>query len=123
VLWLGVVLGLLAPVLYVVQLNVGRLSKPWYLPILGTVAAGLALYAVWQRRGVARILAAGFLILLAAGEWAMFSAAKLPVYDGPVAVGQPFPAFATTLADGSPFTAADLAGPRATAMVFFRGRW
>lgn len=122
-LWLGLVLGLLAPILYALQISMGHLTKPWYLPILGTAAAALALGAIWRRWGVGRLLVGTMLVLLAAGEWSLFSTTKLPAYAGPVAVGQPFPAFATALADGSLFTEANLAGPRSTALVFFRGRW
>jgi hypothetical protein len=122
-LWLAVLLGLLAPVAYFVQLNMERLSKPWYLPILGTAAAALALCAFWQRWGVVRFLVGGALVLLAAFEWSLFAVTKLPEYKGPAAVGQPLPAFATNLADGSAFTEANLRGPQTTAMVFFRGKW
>ncbi len=47
----------------------------------------------------------------------------LPPYAGPLAVGQPFPPFVTTLVDGSPLTQESLRDGRATVMVFFRGKW
>ena len=122
-LWLGLALGLLAPLLYVGQLRLEWLAAPWYMPILGTVAAALGAYALLHRRGIVRFLVALGLVLLAGLEWSVFWTTKLPPYSGPVAVGQPFPSFTTTLADGTQFTQADLAGPQATAMVFFRGRW
>jgi peroxiredoxin len=46
----------------------------------------------------------------------------LPPYTGPVKAGQPFPEFATTLADGSSFTQNDLKGEQNTALFFFNGR-
>jgi hypothetical protein len=48
---------------------------------------------------------------------------RLPAYTGPVQEGKPFPAFATTWADGRPFTDADLRQSQPTVLVFFRGRW
>jgi hypothetical protein len=122
-LWLGLVVGALGPILYVVQLRAERLTAPWYLPILGATGAILALFALSRRWGIVRFLLAGLLVLLAVGEVSLFFTTKLPPYAGPVAVGQPFPAFATTLADGSPLTEANLAGTQPTAIVFFRGRW
>src|SRR5262245_56741840 len=44
-------------------------------------------------------------------------------YTGPVKYGQPFPTFATTVADGSTFTQTDLQGNQHTVTVFFRGHW
>jgi hypothetical protein len=99
-----------------------RLFTPWYLPILGTLAVLLLLLALWRRVTVWRIVVLVPVLLLAAGEWFML-VGGLPPYTGPVAVNQPFPAFATTLADGTPLTQADLRGKQGTVMVFFRGRW
>jgi peroxiredoxin len=48
---------------------------------------------------------------------------QLPEYSGPVAAGQPFPAFTTRQADGAMFTRDDLKGNRDNVLVFFRGRW
>ena len=123
-LWLGLAVGILAPFLYVAQLAAKRLTAPWYVPILGTVALCLVLLAVIRVRTVGRKIAFLLLGVLATGEWFfLLYASKVPAYAGPVAVGQPFPAFATTFADGPPFTQADLLGERNTVMVFFRGRW
>jgi peroxiredoxin len=122
-LWLGLVVGLLGPGLFFVQINMERLTKPWYVPVLGAVGAALALYAFVQRRSIVRFLVMGVLVLLAAGEGAMYSMMQLPAYQGPVAVGRPFPAFASKLADGEAFTEANLAGTQGTAMVFYRGQW
>jgi hypothetical protein len=96
---------------------------PWYLPILGTAGAGLILVALVRARGLGRILALLVLGLLATGEWALLSFSKLPIYAGPIAVGQPFPAFTAARADGSPLSQADLPGEQNTVMVFYRGRW
>src|SRR5947209_17078986 len=107
-LWLAVVAAFLGPALYMAQLNAGRLTVPWYLPGLGTVGFLLALSAFGRVRGFGRALLVGLLGLMACGEWFMIvKLSKLPPYSGPVAVGQPFPAFATTWADSSPFTQAN----------------
>jgi hypothetical protein len=120
----GVGLALLAPVLYVLQLRAGLLTLPWYLPVVGTAGAVLALLAVVRGRGVWRLLGLAFCALLAGLEWALvLVAARLPAYSGPVAAGQPFPTFAVTRSDGGSFTQDDLRGEQKTVLVFFRGRW
>jgi hypothetical protein len=125
--WLlaGVALALLGPVLYYLQLAVARLvTVPWYLPVVGTAAAVLALVAVRRGRTVWRLLGLVFCVLLAGLEWfIVLTGARLPAYAGPVAVGQPFPAFAVTRSDGGSFTQEDLRGEQNTVLVFFRGRW
>lgn len=122
--WFGLILGFLGPALYLAQLKAGRLVVPWYLPVLGTVGALLVLASLGRRRSVGRILLFALFGFLAFGEWFfLLSLSKLPNYSGPVAVGKPFPAFATTWADGTPFTEANLPGDRDTIMVFYRGHW
>jgi hypothetical protein len=125
-LWL--LLGLLAvvagPVLYAFQLRAKVLTTPWYLPLLTTAGLALVLAAWVQRRSLWRWAAVGLCALLAAGEWAMILFLSVtPAYNGPVQAGQPFPEFATTLADGATFTQQNLKGDKNSVMVFFRGRW
>src|SRR6267142_1977688 len=118
--WLGLAAALLGPVLYVAQLKAGRLVVPWYLPLLGTLGCLLVLASLGHVKSLGRILLVGVLGFLAFGEWFfLLSVSKLPSYSGPVAVGKPFPAFATTWADGKPFTEASLPGDLNTIMVFF----
>jgi hypothetical protein len=120
----GLVLGLLGPLAYAGQLAAKQLTVPWYVPLLGTAGAILIVLSLARSRGVVRLLCAGLFVFLAVGEWYfLLSMSKLPAYAGPVAVGEPFPAFATAWADGAPFTQADLAGNKNTILVFFRGRW
>ncbi len=121
--WIGLALGLLGPIRYIAEVQAGRLVTPWYLPLMGIAGAGLVALSWVRGRGVVRLLVALFLIVLAGGESMLVAISKLPDYDGPVAVGKPFPPFSTALADGSPFTQEDLKGKQSTAMVFFRGRW
>jgi hypothetical protein len=124
-LWLALGLGL--PVLgiaaYAVQLSVHRLSSPLYVPCAATVGAVFVALSLWRARTVWRVLALVLLVLLAGAEWASLAALRLPAYTGPVTAGQPFPAFATIRADGTPFTQSDLQSDQDTVMVFFRGRW
>src|SRR5262245_25844735 len=120
---LGLVVAALGVIGYVVQFSMQRLITPWYLPLAATLGVVCVLVALWRRRTVWRVLALLLLVLLAAAEWAFLQEARLPAYTGPVAVGQPFPAFTTTRADGTPFTQRDLEGDRNTVLVFFRGRW
>jgi hypothetical protein len=122
---LGLLVALAGPVLYAGQLQAKVLSTPWYAPILGTVGLLLLVLAMRQSRSIWRWLAAGFVTLFAAFEWVwLLVLVGAPTYTGPVKAGQFFPEFATTLADGSPFTRESmLRGGRQTVMVFFRGRW
>jgi hypothetical protein len=123
-LWLGLATSLLGPVLYTAQLHAKHLTVPWYVPILTTLGTLLAVVALIRSRSLWRILAVGLLGLLSACEWHFFTRfGELPAYAGAVAIGQPFPAFTTTLSDGSPFTDASLKDEPKTVMVFFRGRW
>lgn len=124
-LWLGIGLMLLGPVLCIVQFWWAKLlSVPWYLPVLATIGAALALLAVLRTLTVWRIAAVVLCALLTAGEWyLLLSLTKLPVYAGPVSTGASFPTFTTTLADGSVFDQDSLRGEQNTALVFFRGRW
>ena len=90
------------------------------MPALALLGVALVAASLWQRRTAWRVIA---LVALGGFEVMALNAMRLPPYTGPVAVGKPFPAFEARLADGTPFTQADLAGASHTAMVFFRGRW
>jgi hypothetical protein len=95
----------------------------WYGPILGTLGLALIILALMRSRSIWRWTAVVIFTLLVGFQWFALIAMRLPDYTGPVKDGQPFPAFATTLADGSAFTQDDLKGDRNTVMVFFRGHW
>jgi hypothetical protein len=120
----GLASALLAPLLYWLQLRASVLTSPWYVPLLTTVGACLCLLALLRARSVGRVLAVVLCGLLAAAEWyVLFPLFALPAYTGPAVPGGVVPEFATTLADGSPFTRESLQGPQATVLVFFRGHW
>jgi hypothetical protein len=125
---LYLVLGMLLPVaglaIYAARFRAGALDPPWYVPALATAGAGLVVLALVRSRSVWRWAAAVFFVLFAAAEWAaVLVLLSTPPYTGPAQAGRPFPAFATTLADGSPFTEESLKGGQNTVLVFFRGRW
>ncbi len=119
----GFTLGFLGVAGYAVQLALHRLSTPWYLPISATLGVLLLVVALWQARTVWRVLALVVMLLLASAEWLVLLNARLPAYAGPVEKEQPFPAFTTIRADGTPFTQRDLVGEQHSVLVFFRGRW
>ena len=108
---------------FVVQLWLERLAVPWYMPAMALIGAALVAVSLWERRTIWRFLALIVVVLLGGFEVMALNAMRLPPYTGPVAVGRPYPAFEARLADGTPFTQADLAGASHTALVFFRGRW
>jgi hypothetical protein len=120
---IGLGLAVLGVLGYAVQLWLGRLMTPWYMPILATLGVVLVVMSLLSTRTVWRGFVLLALTLLAGAEWGFLYALRLPRYTGPVTVGQPFPAFKTSRADGTPFTQRDLAGDQNSALVFFRGRW
>ena len=124
-LWLGVGLFLLGFLLNFLQIAVLKyLVTPWYVPILATAGALLALVSVRQRPTWTRVIAFLALVLLCAGGWYFFlSISRLPEYKGPVQADKKMPEFTTTFADGSSFTEKDLQKGTATVLVFYRGHW
>jgi cytochrome oxidase Cu insertion factor (SCO1/SenC/PrrC family) len=83
----------------------------------------LVVVSLWQRRSIVRVLAFVLLLLLAGAEWTFLLGTPLPPYSGPIKIGQPFPAFATSRADGKSFSQQELQGDKDNVLVFFRGRW
>lgn len=123
-LWAGIAVGLLGIPLYVVQLQLGTLTVPWYQPALATLGALLLLGAVARRRSITRLIALVLIAAFAGLDWYfVVSMSKLPGYEGPARVGQKMPAFRTAKADGSPFTEKGLQDSRFNVLVFNRGRW
>ena len=123
-LLLGVFLAVAGPILIIVVMFAAKiLITPWYAPLLGTLGVALIILALMRSRSIWRWTAVVIFTLFVAFQWYALLAMRTPAYTGPVKDGQPFPAFATTLADGSAFTQADLQGDQNTVMVFFRGHW
>ena len=123
-LFLGVLLAVAGPALMMLLTFAAKiLIAPWYAPILGTLGVALIILALTRSRSIWRWAAAMIFTAFVGFQWWAVLAMRTPAYTGPVKDGEPFPAFATTLADGSAFTQDDLKGDRNTVMVFFRGRW
>ena len=122
-LLLGLGIAVLGVVAYIVQFSRQRLTTPWYTPALASLGVVLVIISLLERRTVWRVLALLAVMLLTGAELALLYAMRLPPYTGPIAVGQPFPAFEVRRSDGSTFTQRDLAGDQNHVLVFFRGRW
>jgi hypothetical protein len=123
-LLLGVLVAVAGPVLMFSLMFAAKiLITPWYAPLLGTLGVALIILALMRSRSIWRWTAVVIFTLLAGFQWYALLGMRTPAYTGPVKDGQPFPAFATTLANGSAFTQADLQGDQNTVMVFFRGHW
>ena len=121
---LGVLLAVAGPVLMFSLMFAAKiLITPWYAPLLGTLGVALIILALVRSRSIWRWAAVVIFTLFVAFQWYALLAMRTPAYTGPVKDGEPFPAFASTLADGSAFTQADLLGDQNTVMVFFRGHW
>jgi hypothetical protein len=121
---LGIGLVLLGPILYVAQLQAKLLKMPWYVLALAAAGVALLLLAVLRRPTVWRIGALVVFGLFAGAQgYFLLVHSKVPAYTGQVAAGTTFPAFSTTLANGTAFDQDSLRGEQHTALVFFRGRW
>jgi membrane-associated phospholipid phosphatase len=120
----GLILGIGGFLLYGVQFSQGVLIVPWYVPIFSTTGALTVLWAVIRLPNILRIVALVVAVLLAVLAWLFVGYyVRLPKYEGPVAVGKPFPAFVSMTADGQRFDETNLMGPKNTVLMFFRGRW
>jgi hypothetical protein len=123
-LLLGVLLAIAGPALMMVLMFAASIMfTPWYAPILGTLGLALIILALVRSRSIWRWTAVVVFTLFVGFQWWALFAMQLPDYTGPVKDGDPFPAFATTLADGSAFTQDNLKGDKNTVLVFFRGHW
>jgi hypothetical protein len=119
----GLGLAVLGVAAYAVQLSLGRLMLPWYVPVAALFGVVLVAASLGERRTVWRLLALVAVVFLAGFELMALNATRLPPYSGPIAVGRPLPAFEARRADGAHFTQNDLIGDQHSALVFFRGRW
>src|SRR6516162_8407990 len=123
-LFFGMFLAIAGPVLMMLLTFAAKiLITPWYAPVLGTLGVALIILALTRSRSIWRWTAVVIFTLLVGFQWWALLAMRTPAYTGPVKDGELFPAFATTLADGSAFTQDDLKGDQNTVLVFFRGHW
>jgi hypothetical protein len=120
----GISLFVLGPVWFVVQFRLKHLGAAWYVPILASAGLLLLILSVWRRRGIVRIAFLMLFTIVCGFEWFILTvAARSPAYTGPAQPGRKVPQFAARLADGAPFTTADLEHGPSTVLVFFRGHW
>jgi ABC-type transport system involved in cytochrome c biogenesis permease subunit len=120
--FVGVLLFIAGPAIYVMQVRSGHLPSPWYVPVLATVGVALMAISVLQRRGILRIVGLVLFVLVCGFEWAGVLM-RTPPYTGPAQTGKVVPAFETNLADGRAFSNKDLENGTPTVLLFFRGRW
>ncbi len=123
--WGGIALSVSAILAFVLQIAwAGALITPWYLPVVGTLAALFVIRSLSGPRSWWRIAMAVVLVALTCLEWFfLLKLTVLPAYTGPIEAGSKIPAFHATLADGSEITDAYFASHPTTALVFFQGRW
>ena len=123
--WGGVLLAIVLIPIFAMQVGWGNvLITPWYLPIGGTFAALLVLYAANRQRRWWRLAIALACVMVACFEWFfLLGMTVLPDYQGPVAEGGALPAFHATLADGTEVDATYFQQNHPTALIFFQGRW
>ena len=120
----GIALIVLGPVWYVVQIRLKNLGTPWYVPILSSAGVLLLILSVWRSRGIVRTVLLMVFAVVCGFEWFTFTvAARSPAYTGPAQPGRKVPNFAARLADGTPFTTAELEKGTSTVLVFYRGHW
>jgi hypothetical protein len=95
----------------------------WYLGAL-TIAAVLAVVAVWQARHWLTVTAlAVTVLLLGASSFFHFVAMRVPASRPAFVIGQPAPDFTLPDATGRPATLAEYRGRKPVVLVFYRGYW
>ena len=120
----GILFFVLGPTINVAMILMGRLTTPWYVPILATLGVVLMVLSVVQRGGVLRSVGMLVFALLCGLEWYFIaSVIKTPEYVGPAQPGQKVPAFAAAYADGKMFSSKDLEDGSRTVLLFYRGHW
>jgi hypothetical protein len=122
-LWLGPLALVAGIAVWMVQVNAGKLTTPWYAPALASLGTALLLLSLLRRRTVWRVIALLLVGLVTAGEWWFLMQARLPAATGRIAKDQELPEFTAYEPDGKPFTQDSLKGDKNTVLVFFRGHW
>ena len=121
---MGLALFLAGPILNAIEITSGRLTMPWYLPILATLGVLFMIASVWQRGGILRVSGLVVFAVLCGLIWFfVLVMSKVPDYTGPALPGKKVPAFTTRLADGKSFSDEDLEAGDRSVLLFFRGRW
>jgi hypothetical protein len=90
---------------------------------LATALAALAVVRARTRRWPARLALGLSGLLLAAGAWFNFVAARVPDTPTALRVGERPPDFTLADASGQPVSLADYRGKKPVVLVFYRGYW
>jgi hypothetical protein len=99
-------------------------NHPELYVVTAAIASVLGVLALWRSRRWPSWLAVGFsALVLAAGAWFTFVAARIPDTPTALRVGEPAPEFTLPDAGGRPVTLADYRGRKAVVLVFYRGYW
>jgi hypothetical protein len=77
-LLVGAGLPVLAVIAYAVQIRVGRLMVPWYVPALASLGVVLVGSSLWRRPSLWRVLALIAVAVVAAGEWGVGLVVRIP---------------------------------------------
>jgi cytochrome oxidase Cu insertion factor (SCO1/SenC/PrrC family) len=102
----------------------GIRNRPWLYVAGLAVATAVAVLAVARRRSAGTFTALGVcVLLLAAGAFFNFVAARVPAPASVLRVGEPAPDFTASDARGRPVTLADYRGRKPVVLVFYRGYW
>lgn len=102
----------------------GIRNRPWLYVAGLAVATAVAALAVARRRSVGTFIALGVcVVLLGAGAFFNFVAARVPAPATVLRVGEPAPDFTASDARGRPLTLADYRGRKPVVLVFYRGYW
>src|SRR5687767_13744343 len=87
--WMGLAIFLAGPILNAIEITNGRLTMPWYLPILATLGVLFMIASVWQRGGILRISGLVIFAVLCGLIWFfVLVMSKLPNYTGPAQPGK-----------------------------------
>ena len=122
---LSVVVAVAGIGVYVVLFRVALVrNHPEIYVVTAAIATVLGVLALRRSRRWPSWLALGFsALLLAAGAWLNFVAARVPDTPSALRVGEPAPDFTLPDAGGRPVTLADFRGRKAVVLVFYRGYW
>jgi cytochrome oxidase Cu insertion factor (SCO1/SenC/PrrC family) len=110
---------------YVLLLRVALVrNHPEGYVIALLIATALAALALRRSRRWTSWLALGFsTLLLVAGAWFNFVAARVPDTPTALRVGERAPDFTLPDASGHPVSLADYRGKKSVVLVFYRGYW
>ncbi len=122
---LGMLVFCAGPVVYAVQVvGLRQAVMPWAMLALTSAGVVLMATSLVRRFSIARTIGCVVFLALTGFQWLFFLViAKTPPYTGPAQTGARPPAFTAKLADGRPFSNADLGGGQDTVLLFFRGFW